>query len=86
MFSLEPFVFGLVGLHLSMVGFLAVHGRKERSFRQAFYLLFMSTTLADCVIVVAVRRSGRSQERTDRQTHECLPSPVLDPDLATYGV
>lgn len=49
--TLLPFVL----LHLSMFEFLRRYGRREGSFRQAFYVLFMSGTLTDCGVLVAVR-------------------------------
>lgn len=48
--SLTPFVV----LQLSMVVFLVVRGRKEKTFRQAFYVLFIAVTLIDCLVVVTV--------------------------------
>lgn len=41
-------------LQLSMVVFILRHGRKEKSFREAFYNVFVAVTMADCTVVVAV--------------------------------
>lgn len=48
--SLIPFL----TLQLSMGIFLWRHGRKEKSFRQAFYVFFIAVTLADCTVVLVV--------------------------------
>lgn len=38
----------------SVVAFIWIHGRKEKSFRQAFYVFFMTGTIADCFFIVLV--------------------------------
>lgn len=42
----------LLLIQLSMVGFLLIHGRKDKSFRQAFYVFFVAVTLVDCALVL----------------------------------
>lgn len=49
----------LLLVQVSMVVFLAVHGRRDKSLRQAFYVFFMAVTIVDCVLVVWVRRFAR---------------------------
>lgn len=51
----------LVLIQLSMALFIVIHGRKEKSFRQAFYTLFVSVTVAECLGVLLV--SIMSQRR-----------------------
>lgn len=43
-----------IAVQMSTVGFLLVHGRKEKTFRQAFYVFFVAVTVADCLLVIAV--------------------------------
>lgn len=47
---LAPFVL----VQASVVVFLWLHGRKEKTFRQAFYVFFMTGTIADCFLLVLV--------------------------------
>lgn len=42
-------------VQMSMVVFLVVHGRKDKSFREAFYVFFVVVTVVDCVLVLWVR-------------------------------
>lgn len=43
-------------IQASMALFLLLQGRREKSFRQAFYVIFVSVTVVDCTILVAVSR------------------------------
>lgn len=45
----------LILVQLSTVLALLASGRKEKSFRQAFYIFFTSLTVIDCFLVVSVR-------------------------------
>lgn len=54
--SLIPFLI----VQISMVVFLVRHGRKEKSFRQAFYVFFIAVTLVDCTMVVVVSSGNRT--------------------------
>lgn len=45
---------GLLIVQLSMVAFLLLHGRKEGSFRRAFYVFFVAVTIVDCALVLLV--------------------------------
>ncbi|KAH7701968.1 hypothetical protein AAVH_30892 [Aphelenchoides avenae] len=45
---LTPFVL----MQASVVVFLLVHGRHEKAFRQAFYVFFITATIADCLFLV----------------------------------
>ncbi|KAH7678231.1 hypothetical protein AAVH_41870, partial [Aphelenchoides avenae] len=42
----------LLLVQISMVAFLVIHGRKDKSFRQAFFILFAAVTLVDCALVL----------------------------------
>lgn len=44
-----------IGVQLSMVVFLLFHCRREKTFRQAFYVFFVVVTCVDCLLVVVVR-------------------------------
>lgn len=44
----------LLLVQISMVVFLILHGRKEKMFRQAFYIFFGVVTVVDCVLVLMV--------------------------------
>lgn len=50
--SLVPFWL----LHVSMVVFLLSRGRKDKSYRQAFYVFFVVVTIADCTVIVVVSK------------------------------
>lgn len=50
----------LLLVQISMVVFLLLHGRKEKTFRQAFYVFFMVVTVADCALVLLVIIQGLS--------------------------
>lgn len=41
-------------VQISMVGFLLVHGRRDKAFRQAFYIFFVAVTVVDCLLVIVV--------------------------------
>lgn len=45
-----PFVL----VQASVVMFVWLHGKKEKTFRQAFYVFFMTGTTADCLYFVLV--------------------------------
>lgn len=52
----EPWILlVLLAVQLSMVLFLVRHGRREKAYRQPFYVLFVVLTLVDCFLVVMVR-------------------------------
>ncbi|KAH7668107.1 hypothetical protein AAVH_43056, partial [Aphelenchoides avenae] len=40
----------LLLVQLSMIAFLVIHGRKDKSFRQAFYVFFVAVTIVDCAL------------------------------------
>ncbi|KAH7716075.1 hypothetical protein AAVH_16534, partial [Aphelenchoides avenae] len=42
----------LLLIQLSMLAFLVIHGRKDKSFRQAFYVFFMAVTIVDCALAL----------------------------------
>lgn len=44
----------LLLVQISTVAFLLLHGRKEKTFRQAFYVFFIAVTVADCALVLLV--------------------------------
>lgn len=44
----------LLLVQLSMIAFLVIHGRKDRPFRQAFYVFFVAVTLVDCALALLV--------------------------------
>lgn len=39
---------------LSMISFLLRRGRKQKSYRQAFYVFFVAVTVVDCTVVLVV--------------------------------
>lgn len=43
-----------IRVHASKRGRLWLYGRKEKTFRQAFYVFFMTATIADCLAMVLV--------------------------------
>lgn len=45
----------LILLHASMVLFIVVQGRHEKTFRQAFYTFFVLVTVVDCFHMLIVR-------------------------------
>lgn len=47
---LTPFVC----MQASVVVFLWLHGHQEKTFRQAFYIFFMTVTIADCLGIALV--------------------------------
>ncbi|KAH7711756.1 hypothetical protein AAVH_20920 [Aphelenchoides avenae] len=51
---MTPAVFLILSVQLSMVVFLLVRGRKEKTFRQGFYLFFVAVTLAETFTVAVV--------------------------------
>lgn len=53
---LTPVVFLILAVQLSVVVFLVVRGRKEKTFRQGFYLFFVAVTLVESLIVLMVSR------------------------------
>lgn len=55
-------------VQVSMAVFLVVHGRKAKSFRQAFYLFFVATVV-NCVLVLVVRRTRRRTVHGKILTH-----------------
>lgn len=64
---LETWVWAVLLLvQLSMVAFVVIHGRKDKTFRQAFYVFFAAVTLVDCALVLLVSK------RFLLQTHETL--------------
>ncbi|KAH7715274.1 hypothetical protein AAVH_17364, partial [Aphelenchoides avenae] len=52
---LTPVVFLILAVQLSVVVFLVVRGRKEKTFRQGFYLFFVAVTLVESLIVLMRR-------------------------------
>lgn len=46
----------LLLLHVSMIVFLVAHGRKDKAFRQAFYVQYVALSIVDCVRVAWVRK------------------------------
>lgn len=50
--ALVPFLL----VQVSMVVFILCRGRKDKSFRQAFYVFFVVGTIADCTNVIVVSR------------------------------
>lgn len=50
-------------LQVSMVGFLVAHGRRDKTFQQAFYVFFVAVTIADCLLVMVVSRGLRMGPR-----------------------
>lgn len=53
--TVEPWILSVfIAIQLSMVLFLLRHGRREKLFRQAFYILFIVLTLVECLLVVTV--------------------------------
>lgn len=45
----------LILLHVSMVLFIVVQGRREKEFRQAFYTFFVFVVVVDCFHMLMVR-------------------------------
>lgn len=43
-------------LHISMVVFIVRQGKTDKAFHQAFYILFVATTVADCYRIIEVSR------------------------------
>lgn len=61
----------LLLVHLSMVAFLVIHGRKDTSFRQAFYVFFVAVTLVDCALALLVSPGVTDLEvATRRRRHQ----------------
>lgn len=50
----EALLATFIAVQMSMIVFLLVHGRREKTFRQAFYVFFVAVTIADCLLVVVV--------------------------------
>ncbi|KAH7680425.1 hypothetical protein AAVH_41200, partial [Aphelenchoides avenae] len=49
----ETWIWALLLLvQVSMVVFLVVRGRTDKSFREAFYVFFVAVTFVDCVLVI----------------------------------
>ncbi|KAH7716074.1 hypothetical protein AAVH_16533 [Aphelenchoides avenae] len=42
----------LLLVQLSMVAFMIIHGRKDKTFRQAFYAFFVAVTFVDCALAL----------------------------------
>src|SRR4051812_4309591 len=42
----------LLLLHVSMVVFIVAHGRRDRDFRQAFFVQYAAVSIVDCVRMV----------------------------------
>lgn len=43
-------------VQVTMVVFLVIHGRSDKSFRQAFYVFFIAVTFIDCFLNVLVSK------------------------------
>lgn len=71
----------LTSIQLSMVVMLLRQGRKDRNFRQAFFLLFVAVTIVDCVGVVVVSLAKREalyvQARLGSNKHFLPILPML---------
>ncbi|KAH7718436.1 hypothetical protein AAVH_14118 [Aphelenchoides avenae] len=52
----------LLLVQLSMVAFVVFRGRKDKSFRQAFYVFFVAVTIIDCAL--ALLRPSREFDET----------------------
>ncbi|KAH7680459.1 hypothetical protein AAVH_41166, partial [Aphelenchoides avenae] len=42
----------LMLVQLSMISFLVFYGRKDKTFRQAFYVFFVAVTIVDCALAL----------------------------------
>lgn len=73
--TLLPFL----ALHAGMVVFLLRRGRKEKSFRQAFYVFFVVVAGADCVVIIVVRECPEipSTRRAGEGLESCSPCLTL---------
>lgn len=52
----------LLLVQVSMIAFLVTRRRKERTFRQAFYVFFVAVTAVDCILVLWVSELDLSQQ------------------------
>lgn len=48
----------LLLIQMSMVAFVVIRGRKDSSFRQAFYVFFVAVSTVDCVLALLVSKGG----------------------------
>lgn len=62
------FIALLIVPHVSMIVFLIAHGRKDTSFRQAFYVQFVVVSIVDCIRVAWVRTWRRSMLKLSNRT------------------